>query len=150
MDLLAAASDYDRWLTRSGRRTVESVGEAIATQDLRYTCIYTSPLVRAVQTAEILAANHPGFDGPLVVHRALSNEHGTAAQALEPLELAEEGDLVVMVTHMPKVSMLAGHLGRLARPPTFATGAACLLNVEGRKGRVLWMLDPQTLEITRF
>lgn len=146
----SAFSDHDRWLTEAGRRTVTTVGEMLGRLDLRYACIYTSPLVRAVQTAEILAATQPGFDGPVEVHRALSSDEGTTAQALEPIEQAHRDDLIAMVTHMPKVGVLAAHLGRLAHAPSFSTSSACLLNVEAGRGRLEWMLDPQTLELRRF
>lgn len=150
VDTHEAASDHDRWLTEAGRRTVTTVGEMLGRLDIQYSRIYTSPLVRAVQTAEILALTRPGFDGQVRVHRALSTEEGTTAQALAPLEDAADEDIVVMVTHMPKVGVLAAHLGRLARAPAFGTSAACLLELSNGKGRLQWMLDPQTLELRRF
>ena len=149
VDMRSAPTDHDRWLTDAGRQTMTNVGKALARLDLRYSCIYTSPLVRAVQTAEILAATHPDFHGPLEVQAALSSEAGSTAQALEPLEHAADDDLLVMVTHMPKVGVLAGHLGQLTTFPSFRTSAASLLTIEGGKGHFQWMLDPQTLEFKR-
>jgi len=143
----SAPTDHERWLTDAGRHTVTNVGKALSRMDLHYSCIYTSPLVRSVQTAEILAATHPDFGGPLEVHTALSSEVGSTAQALEPLGHAADDDLVVMVTHMPKIGMLAGHLGQLATFPSFRTSSACLLSIERGKGRFQWMLDPDTLEL---
>lgn len=143
-------SDHDRWLTDGGRRTVTTVGELLTRMDLHYTSILTSPLVRAVQTAEILAAMQPGFDGPVRVHRALASDEGTTAQALEPIEGADPDDLIVMVSHMPKVGVLAAHLGRLAHAPAFGTSSVCLLEVADGRGRVEWMLDPRTLELRHF
>jgi phosphohistidine phosphatase len=145
-----APSDYERWLTKAGRRTMTTVGEALTRSNLRYSTVYTSPLVRAVQTAEVLTATQPGFDGPVLVHRALSTEQGTTAQALAPLEDAAPDDLVVMVSHMPKVGVLAAHLGRLVNAPGFHTSAVCLLEVSEGRGRIQWMLDPETLERRRF
>lgn len=150
IDSRAASSDFDRWLTNAGRRTVTTVGEMLGRMDLHYDCIYTSPLVRAAQTAEILAAMQPGFDGPVRVHRALSTEEGTTAQAVEPLEGAQDGDVIVMVGHMPKIGVLAAHLGRLAHAPAFSPASVCLLTVDEGRGRVQWMLDPETLELRRF
>jgi phosphohistidine phosphatase SixA len=122
------------------------VGEALLRLGLRFSFVYTSPLVRAVQTAEILVAGQPGFDGPLEVLSALSTEEGSTAQAVEPLEHAADDDLIVMVSHMPKVGVLAAHLGGLATAPSFRTASACLLSIEGGKRRFQWMLDPDTLE----
>jgi phosphohistidine phosphatase len=149
VEMRSAPTDYDRWLTHTGRQTVTKVGNALARLDLEYSCIYTSPLVRAVQTAEILAATHPGFHGPLEVQAALSSETGSTAEALEPLEHTADDALIVMVTHMPKVGVLAGHLCQLASFPPFRTSSVCLLGLEGGKGRFQWMLDPATLELKR-
>lgn len=149
IDIRAAPTDHDRWLTDAGRQTATRVGKALTSHGLRYSCIYTSPLVRAVQTAEIVAATQPGFSGPLEVHAALSSEMGSTAQALEPLEHAGDDDLIVMVTHMPKVGVLAGHLCQLSTFPSFRTSSACLFSIEDGKGRFQWMLDPETLQLKR-
>jgi len=146
VDSGSARTDYERWLTDDGRRTMIQVGEALTAMGLLYSRAYTSPLVRAVQTAEILAATQPGFDGPLEVLSALSTEEGSAAQALAPLGEAAAEDLIVMVTHMPKVGVLAAHLGQLATAPSFRTASACLLRLDGGQGRIEWMLDPDTCE----
>jgi phosphohistidine phosphatase len=150
VDSGTASSDHDRWLTEAGRRTVTTVGEMLSRMDLHYTAVLTSPLVRAVQTAEILAAMQPGFDGPVVVHRSLSTDQGTTAQALAPIDAVGREDVIVMVSHMPKVGVLAAHLGRLAHSPSFSTSSVCLLTVDEGKGRIQWMLDPTTLELRRF
>jgi len=149
VDIRSATTDYDRWLTRAGRQTVAKVGTALAQLGMQYSRVYTSPLVRAVQTAEILAATHPQFEGLLEVEPALSIDLGSTAEALEPLEHADDEDLIVMVTHMPKVAVLAGHLCQVSTGPPFRTGSACLLSVEHGKARIEWMLDPETLERRR-
>lgn len=145
-----APTDDERWLTDRGRRLVTSVGELLARMDFRYRAVYTSPLVRSVQTAEIITATKPGFDGPVKVHRALSIDEGTTAQALQPIEGADDDEALVMVSHMPKVSVLAAHVGRLAHAPSFPTGSVCMLDVNAGVGRMKWMLDPSTLELRRF
>jgi len=147
VDVRSATNDHDRWLTNAGRRTVHHVGEALAQRDLQYSCIYTSPLVRAVQTAEILAAKQPHFDGPLKIAPALSIEEGTSTEALQLLDDASDEDLIVMVSHMPKIGVLAAHLCKQATGLSFRTASACLLNVKRGKGRIEWMLDPSTLEL---
>ena len=149
VDPYAAPTDETRWLTDAGRRRVRQVASALADVGLRFTCIYTSPLVRAVQTAELLAQAQPGFDGPIEVHRALAPEHGSTAQALAPMDHAGEDDLIAMVTHEPKVRILAGHLTGLSSFPAFRTGAACLVEHDGRRGRFQWMMDPESRELAR-
>jgi len=145
----SASTDHDRWLTDAGRQTVTEVGKTLTQLNLQYSCIYTSPLVRAVQTAEILAMTQPGFHGPLEVNPALASEVGSTAEALAPLDHAAEEDRIVMVTHMPKIGVLAARLGQLARFPAFDTAAVCLVRIEAGRGRFQWMLDPETLELKR-
>jgi len=149
VDMRSAPTDHDRWLTDAGRRTVTKVGKMLTRSNLRYSCIYTSPLVRAVQTAEILASTQPSFHGSLEVHPALASEVGSTAEALEPLEHADDEDRIVMVTHMPKIGILAAHLGQLARFPSFDTAAVCLVRIEEGRGSFQWMLDPETFELRR-
>lgn len=145
----SAPSDHLRWLSDEGRRSTMAVGKTLARLSFPYSCIYTSPLVRAVQTAEILAATQSNFSGPVEVHQPLSSDEGTTAQALEPLEHAAEDDIIVMVSHMPKVEVLSAHLCQMQQFASFQTGAACLIDITGGKGSFQWMLDPRTLELRR-
>ncbi len=104
------------------------------------TAIFTSPLTRAVQTAEILASVAT-FDGPLVVHPPLAADYGTTAQALSVLERACDDDTVAIVSHAPKVRVLAGHLAGEPRMPAFRTGAICLVE----DGAFRWILSPDPI-----
>ncbi len=144
-----AGSDHERWLTAEGRKTVTGVGKTLSELGLEFSRMYTSPLVRAVQTAEILAATQTGFWGPLEVHPALSTERGTTAQALAPLERAEPEELIVLVGHEPKISKLARHLTQDANLPPFHTSSSCLLQIDAGRGRLRWALHPHTLELIR-
>ena len=141
----SVSSDAERWLTAAGRATAWAVGETLARMDLRFTTVLTSPLVRAVQTAEILVGAQPSFEGVVRVHRPLANEQGTTAQALAPIDESSETELILMVTHMPRVGILAYQLAGLERTPSFRTSEVCLIEVEAGRGRAQWMLDPDTL-----
>jgi phosphohistidine phosphatase len=149
VDPYVAPTDETRWLTDDGRRRMQRVAAALAELGLRFTRIYTSPLVRTVQTAELLAAAQPGFAGPIEVHRALAPEHGSTAQALAPMDHAGEGDLIALITHEPKVRILAGHLTRHSTFPAFRAGAACLVEHDGARGRFEWMMDPESCGLAR-
>jgi phosphohistidine phosphatase len=62
--------DDDRPLSAQGRRQALDVGGALSRQKVRFGRIVTSPLVRAVETAELVAVSL-GFDGGLDVHEAM-------------------------------------------------------------------------------
>ena len=124
--------DERRWLTDAGRSGVRSVAQALATRGVRFTHVYTSPLVRAVQTTEILVQHvHPASDVPVSVHVALSAEEGGIHQALAPLAKAGEDDTIALVTHMPKVSAMAAYLTGNQRFEPFDTGAVYMLTRTG-------------------
>jgi phosphohistidine phosphatase len=139
--------DGRRWLTPRGRAEVRDVAQALAQRGVRLSHVYTSPLVRAVQTAEVLVQHvHPACDVPVNVHVALSAEEGSTAQALLPIANMGEQDTVALVTHMPKVAAMAAQLTRAARFEPFATGAACML-LRGPSGacEVEFLITPDQL-----
>lgn len=142
-----AGSDAVRYLTAAGRRTVRQVGGALAERGIVPTRIYTSPLVRAVQTAEILAGA-ADLDGPVEVWPPLAG--GTTAQALEILETGvadQPSETVVLVGHEPSMRTMAGHLTGLGRFPGFRTAGACVIDYDAGRGAFQWVLDPKTLAV---
>ena len=134
-----ADTDAVRWLTPEGRAETIAVGKEIAATGITWTAVYTSPLVRAVQTAETLV-QVTGFTGPVEVHTPLSLDQGTTAQALQPLEHAGDNDVIVLVSHMPKVASLAAHLTDDNNFPGFVTAGAALIDVPSKT--MQWMITP--------
>lgn len=133
--------DELRWLTAAGRAGVRDVAQALAQRGVRLTQVFTSPLVRAVQTCEILVQHvHPASDVPVSVHVGLAAEEGSITQALAPLAKAGEDDVIALVTHMPKVSAMAAYLTGNQRFEQFATGAVYMLSRSGN--------EPCTVEFT--
>lgn len=140
-----APTDGLRWLTAEGRAQVQDVGAAFTEAGLRFTDVRTSPLVRAVQTAEIIAAA-TGYRGEVRVHPTLAPDEGTTAQALAPLDAVDADAALLLVGHEPRVRLMAGNLLGLPGFPSFRTASACLLElVAGGSGaRFIGMLDPAT------
>ena len=100
--------DAHRCLTAPGRRQSESAAQALRDAGWSPTHIYTSPLVRAVQTAERVASVI-GYPGPIDVLPSLV-PGGSAAEAFANLESHGGDDVVLLVSHEPTVRGLAGHL----------------------------------------
>lgn len=148
VDAYGAPTDETRWLTSEGRARMREVAAVVA-REVVPTRIFTSPLVRAVQTADLLAEG-TGYSGAVEVHAPLAAEHGTTAQALAVLERAGERDVVALVTHAPKVRVLAGHLAAVDRMPSFRTGAVCAIDV-GRdgKGHFAFWIEPDSGRVLR-
>jgi phosphohistidine phosphatase len=109
--------DGDRALTESGRKRVEGVARALVALEENPALVVTSPLVRAVQTAEIIAlvASLEGHPCNLEVRREMAP--GGAAADLVRAFAAESRRRVMVVGHEPDLSQLvAGLLGSFDRP----------------------------------
>lgn len=111
-------TDDSRWLTERGRTLASVAGSALedelARLGLGMACIVTSPLVRTVQTAELVAARL-GYQGEIRAMHSLRSEFPTQ-RALDALG-ALGHEVVLAVTHEPLVSAMsslhagAGHSG---------------------------------------
>lgn len=142
VDPSSVPSDALRWLTPDGRATMRGVAGALEELGLRWTHIYSSPLVRAVQTADILASP-PWFDGPVEVHRTLAPDEGSVAQVLSLLTDLGSGAFPVLVGHEPGIRLVTGHLLGADAFPAFRSGGACLVRwTVGALAEFEWRLDP--------
>ena len=99
--------DESRPLTTKARHAVEAHFQALAQRIAGPSVIFTSPLVRAVQTAQILAMvlHH---EGPVRVHRGLLPDMPVGA--LEGLLREHLGEPLVLVGHQPSMGAMASHL----------------------------------------
>jgi phosphohistidine phosphatase len=119
-------TDEERWLTEAGRAAARAAGAALRAAGHVPRVVVASPLVRAVQTAELMAAEL-GYRGAVEIASALAPD-GSIGRAAALLEA--RGELVLAVGHEPSISALAGALaGR-------ALGAF-------RKGQVVLVEDGQ-------
>src|SRR5215475_10213162 len=98
--------DEERWLTDKGRGVARKVGERLRDEGHAPDAIVTSPLVRAVQTAELVGRGLK-YKGVVEVLAELAPDGSIGAAAAA---LAERGGLVMVVGHEPGISALASHL----------------------------------------
>ncbi len=104
-----APSDAERRLTREGQAEARVVGAALARLGVKPDAIVSSPLLRARETAAIIAKELEG--GEVEVVEELENGPSTTAliRALKPFAQARE---LVLVGHMPSLAEhLAAFLG---------------------------------------
>jgi phosphohistidine phosphatase len=139
--------DRLRPLTAEGRAKMKAAAAGLATL-IAPQLILTSPLVRAAQTAEIVADALPGV--PVRTCDALAN--GDHAALLAEAAAAGDGALVVAVGHEPSISeALSWLLTGDASAATFDVkkGAAALVTFAGAPaagaGTLEWLLPPKTL-----
>ena len=138
-----APDDGARTLTLEGRRGVRRVGEALARTGARPARMLASPLPRAVQTAELIAAAL-AFDFAIETHARLMP--ATPAVLAKPIVLGETDD-VALVAHEPLLGALAGMLLGRTHPPLAKAQVVCIEIAGAPPGRLVWTLDPKTLEL---
>lgn len=142
VDEARGLSDEYRYLSTKGRRVMREVGRALAQAGVELDAILTSPLVRAVQTAEILA-ERLGFVGVVEALPALAPG---VPPRIAAAELPARGTAVAVVGHEPGISALGALLaGRPSFPP-FKKAQVCLVE----RGQALWTLNSDTLEMDRL
>jgi len=99
--------DEARPLTTKARHAVELHFQGLAQRLAEPAVIFISPLVRAVQTAQILAMTLK-YEGPMRVHRVLLPDMPVGA--LEGLIQEHSGQHLILVGHQPSMGALASHL----------------------------------------
>jgi phosphohistidine phosphatase len=105
--------DAFRTLTRKGRRRFQKTAEAFGRRRRKLDLVLTSPLVRAVQTAEILAgATDPG-DVAVLAELDPSNGADSLLQAVA--KRAGKSRSVALVGHEPQLSSVIAALSGVAQ-----------------------------------
>ncbi|MCG5052557.1 MAG: histidine phosphatase family protein [Myxococcales bacterium] len=138
-----ADRDSDRALTPGGRREVARVGRGLLRTGTRFDVVVSSPLVRAVQTAEIVIARLD-HAGQVVVDRCLEPERSPRA-VIEFVRALAPARRIALVAHEPILSSLAGLL--LGRPlgRGLLKGEALRIRLAqglDRPGQWRWSIDP--------
>ncbi len=109
-----AGSDRDRWLSPRGREAARILGRLLREHGVAPDAIVSSPLPRAVQTAELLAASLDHI-GAIATWRCLEP---SAMPRIAATQIAATGVSVGVVGHEPSISNLGAYLiGRPSFPP---------------------------------
>ena len=139
--------DTKRPLTERGMNRFKDAVKGLRRLDVAVDEIFTSPLVRARQTAEILAA---GLDGkpPIKVLDALSPGH-TSASVMTHLARVAKRRRIALVGHEPELGELAAHLIGAGRALAFKKGGICRIDLGSltskRAASLTWFLPPNVL-----
>jgi phosphohistidine phosphatase len=145
----AKGGDTQRALSDEGRKKMKDAAAGFARMDPAIDLIYSSPLVRAVQTAEILAK---AIQYPRKVEtlEELSPGH-TPESVVQKLKTVKKAGSVVLSGHEPNCSQLASFLLGKA-DVEFKKGAICLIETESYNpgsGTLIWHLTPQVMRFMK-
>lgn len=146
----AAANDAARRLTPTGRAEAKIAGAALAALGVEPTRLISSPLLRAVQTAEIVARELK-FKGTVEEHDALRNNVPTH-ELLEALGPGMTDDAFLLVGHMPSLAEHVAALIGSRNPdglPLDKGGVACVETEKLRedKGELRWLMRQKQLRL---
>jgi phosphohistidine phosphatase len=132
--------DFERELTARGERQSAAAGEALARLGVELAGCYTSPLVRARQTAELACK-------PLNVtpedRDALGKEFDVET-VLELLAEHGEGEKILLVGHNPSFEQVV--LDLTGARIDFKKGGVAAVRMSGGRGELLALLRPRELE----
>ena len=137
-----APRDESRSLTVRGRADARRLGRVLDRRGVRFTLIVTSPLVRAVQTAEIVAAAIH-YRGPMPALDLLVPEAPARDVAAFLAKLADEKS-VALVAHEPILSAVAAVLTHQPRYPALRKAEALRIRLSDRRdgaGSLRWRID---------
>jgi len=148
-----AAPRGDAWpddglrpLTARGVSRFTEVVAGLRASGLSLDEIWTSPLVRARQTADLLRTGLPGRPRVRVLEPLASG--ASPAATLAALARHRPGRRIALVGHEPGLGLLTAALIGASRPVPFRKGGVCRIDVSRLRsgsGALIWMLPPRLL-----
>jgi phosphohistidine phosphatase len=140
-DALSAAENAQRPLSSEGRRRVEDIASLALERNIQVSAIYHSGILRAQETAEILAAHIIPAASVATLNGLLPEDDPAIIKA----ELEAAADSILLVGHLPFMSRLAGLLvnGDPERPAVefFPATMVCCIRA-APQWKISWQLSP--------
>jgi len=139
--------DSRRPLTEEGMSRLKKSARGLIEIGVEFDIVLTSPLVRARQTADIVAA---AFNTRPMIAVLESLSPGVSPQTvLSDLEAHAKRSRIALVGHEPGLGELAAKLMSARRPIEFKKGAICRIDVAALPpagpGHLRWFLTPRLL-----
>ncbi|MFO0658567.1 MAG: phosphohistidine phosphatase SixA [Polyangiaceae bacterium] len=142
-DVAPTGRDFDRALTAAGRERTRRVADALVEREEAPRLILSSPLVRALQTAEIVSAIAKPTE-PISIRREMAP--GGDARSLVFELLSNGARRVMVVGHEPDISSLAASLVGPLWTGSFEKSMVLGLRMrEGVNPELRFILEPKTL-----
>jgi phosphohistidine phosphatase len=139
--------DAKRPLTGEGMSRMRKAARGLARLGVSVEVVLTSPLVRARQTAEIVAGELD--PRPSLVNVDSLAPDGSYAAVVADLEKHARKTRIALVGHEPMMGELAARLIGSRHPIEFKKGAVCRIDVEdlppAGPADLRWMLTPKIL-----
>jgi phosphohistidine phosphatase len=134
--------DVHRYLSAHGREQARALGDRLRWHDCVPTQIWTSPLVRAVQTAELVAT---GLHATCVIETVpgLAPDEPPAAIVAALQQLPDDA-LIMLFGHQPTISMIGGLLTHDDHFAWMGNAEAVRIHGDRVRWRFAWNADAPT------
>jgi phosphohistidine phosphatase len=97
----ARENDDERVLTETGNRRMKQIGRGLAKLFPKVDVVYSSPLIRCIQTAEWVI---DAYGGAEILKLSDSLKPGSSSDAIRELITSSEGRHIICVSHEPTLS----------------------------------------------
>jgi phosphohistidine phosphatase len=134
-------NDLDRELTAKGRRRMDAIAAGLARVFPEAEAIYSSPAVRAMQTAEPVAKEYG-----LKIKKSDALAPGQSSRALVD---EVDVDFAIFVGHEPTLSKLMLDLTNIRAEIELKKGGCYGIAFDGGSARLEWILSPRVLRRLR-
>lgn len=140
-------NDFDRPLTDEGRERMAREAKTIAKLDLGLDVIITSPLLRAKETARIVADRLKMGDELIEDERLGPDFDATRLSAI--LQERAIADAIMLVGHDPSMTEMVGQLAGGARIDLKKGGLACVdvRDFASLNGQLVCLVTPKILAL---
>ena len=139
--------DTKRPLTEDGMSRMRKAARGLVRLGVTFDVVLTSPLVRARQTAEIVAGGIA--PRPTLVNIDSLAPDGGYAALIADLEKHARKPRIALVGHEPDIGELAARLVGSRRSIEFKKGAICRIDVDeippNGPGQLRWFVTPKIL-----
>ena len=144
--------DRERPLTSEGVARFKRVVEGLKEFDIELEVVLTSPLTRAMHTAELLVQGIGGKPRMETIEALAPG--GRMAQVLEAVaKFSKRSHHIALVGHEPDLGELTVRLLRARGTVEFKKGAVCCIELDGAMptgpGTLKWLLPPRALRKLR-
>lgn len=140
--------DSKRGLSDAGIKEIENVTELFAKFEIKFDYIYSSPLKRAKQSAEIISKNQKKSK---VIELSELKPEGSVEEVCKKLERRKEGTTILIVGHNPLLINLVNYIINPGNRQNLSLKTGGLVKIKTLslepqlKGNLEWLLPPKLI-----